>query len=71
MDQHPLTTGSDRPLTEGLAVFGIIYPLYAKSLWPRLRDALQSALVDKNGALFLCAGGGTPGTWVKLTVTPA
>ncbi len=53
IDQQPLDTGSDRPLTEGLATAGIAYPLYAKSLWPRLRDALQRAIDDGDGAPLL------------------
>ena len=27
--------------------------------------------VDSQGQLFLCTGAGSPGTWVKVTVTPA
>jgi pimeloyl-ACP methyl ester carboxylesterase len=44
IDQKPLPTSSGRQLTEGLATSGLIYPLYAKTLWPRLRDALSQAI---------------------------
>jgi hypothetical protein len=28
-------------------------------------------VVDRNGALYLCTASGTPGTWVKVSTTPA
>jgi hypothetical protein len=28
-------------------------------------------VIDDTGAMFLCTGSGTPGSWVKFTVTKA
>ena len=45
VDAQPLTTSQGRPLTEALAVLGIIGSLYDNDYgWPRLAEALQSAL---------------------------
>jgi hypothetical protein len=52
IDRQPLPTSDDRPLTEGLAVFGIILPLYVKEYWPLLTLALQSA-IDGSGDRLL------------------
>ena len=52
IDQKPLRTSSGRELTEGLATAGIAYPLYSKTLWPRLRDALSQALVGDGSQLL-------------------
>ena len=53
VDQHPLGTGTDRPLTEALATSGIAYPLYARQLWPSLKDALRQALDHGDGSALL------------------
>ena len=54
LDAQPLPTDDpDRPLTKGLALYGIAYPLYAESLWPGLTLALQSALVEGDGRQLL------------------
>ena len=53
VDQHPMPTGTDRPLTEGLATAGIAYPLYARQLWPSLRAALQQAIGQGDGSQLL------------------
>lgn len=50
---NPLPTGKPRKLTEGWALLGIFFPLYAKSLWPTLTQALQQAINSGNGALLL------------------
>jgi pimeloyl-ACP methyl ester carboxylesterase len=53
IDQQPLRTSySDRQLEVGTAFYGLIYPLYAKELWPVLDQALQLAL-DGDGTLLL------------------
>ncbi|MBV9832193.1 MAG: alpha/beta fold hydrolase [Marmoricola sp.] len=53
VDQHPMPTGGDRPLTEALATAGIAYPLYARQLWPSLTDALRQAVQQGNGSGLL------------------
>jgi len=54
LDARPLPTDDpDRPLTEGLALYGIAYPLYAESLWPGLTLALQGALDTGDGRQLL------------------
>jgi pimeloyl-ACP methyl ester carboxylesterase len=51
---RPLITGSDRRLTYGLALTGVLYALYSKSFWPRLATALISATNgDGSGLLRL------------------
>jgi pimeloyl-ACP methyl ester carboxylesterase len=53
LDREPLKTADpDRPLTEGLASFGITSPLYDKSEWPRLTKAFTAAM-NGDGAPFL------------------
>jgi len=52
-DAHPLPTGSDRELTEGLALSGIFLPLYVKEYWPSLTSALRAAIQDDNGKQLL------------------
>jgi pimeloyl-ACP methyl ester carboxylesterase len=52
VDRNPLPTSSRRRLTQALATTGIIMPLYVKEYWPRLRNALASAL-DGNGSRLL------------------
>jgi pimeloyl-ACP methyl ester carboxylesterase len=53
-DARPLRSSSGRPVTQSLVVLGLIYPLYAKSLWPTLRIALGQAL-NGNGTTLLYA----------------
>ncbi|GAB7191598.1 alpha/beta hydrolase [Kineococcus sp. NUM-3379] len=43
LDSAPLPTGTPRPLTQGLAYLGVAQPLYARSLWPTLTQALTAA----------------------------
>ena len=44
LDAEPLkTSDADRPLTQGMAEWGLGYPLYAKASWPDLTKALAAA----------------------------
>lgn len=52
IDASPLSTSSDRDLTVGNAVYGIITPLYSKENWPLLDQGLEEAL-DGNGDTLL------------------
>jgi pimeloyl-ACP methyl ester carboxylesterase len=52
VDATPLRTTESRRLTEGLASYGIILPLYLKEFWPLLTNAL-SAAINGNGEPLL------------------
>ena len=52
IDANPLPTSSDRELTEGLALYGIILPLYVEKYWPLLTVALKQA-IDGRGERLL------------------
>jgi len=52
VDQEPLPTGSGRPLTSGLALYGIVAPLYSRDTWILLSQALRSAF-DGDGSTLL------------------
>ncbi|MCZ7433137.1 alpha/beta hydrolase [Streptomyces sp. WMMC1477] len=43
IDEDPLPTSSGRELTEGQALYGLVTPLYSKSSWPALEEALEEA----------------------------
>lgn len=43
IDAAPLPTSSGRKLTQGLAVTGLVLPLYSKQSWPALTSALDAA----------------------------
>ncbi len=43
LDAEPLRTSSGRPLTQALATYGIVLPLYVERLWPLLTVALRAA----------------------------
>ncbi|MFE7972412.1 alpha/beta hydrolase [Streptomyces shenzhenensis] len=43
LDAQPLPASSGRRLTQSLAVIGIALPLYSKSRWPELTEALKAA----------------------------
>ncbi|MER6524850.1 alpha/beta hydrolase [Streptomyces sp. NPDC001508] len=43
LDTQPLPATSGRGLTQSLAVIGIALPLYSKSRWPELTEALRAA----------------------------
>jgi pimeloyl-ACP methyl ester carboxylesterase len=54
VETRPLPTDDDRDLTQGLAVYGIVTPLYNRSLWILLSQALRAALGgDGSGLLRL------------------
>lgn len=55
LDKSPLPTSGERPLTEGLAVYGIILPLYLKDYWPLLTAALDQAIKGNGDALLRLA----------------
>lgn len=52
VDEAPLETGTDRPLTVGNAFYGIVAPLYNRDYWVLLSQALRSG-IDGDGALLL------------------
>lgn len=53
VDKSPMDTGdANRPLTESLAFYGIVLPLYDEQSWPALTQALSGAF-DGNGELLL------------------
>lgn len=43
LDVRPMRTTAGRPLTQPLAITGLIYPMYSPYLWADLRDALAMA----------------------------
>jgi hypothetical protein len=55
LDAHPIPAGDadGRRLGETLATTGVIAAMYDKSAWPRLREALTSAMKENNGAGLL------------------
>ncbi|MEU6381780.1 alpha/beta hydrolase [Streptomyces sp. NPDC046909] len=57
LDADPLPTGSDRELTQTLAVTGIVLPLYSKASWPTLTSALEAAEQGDGSELLTLADG--------------
>ncbi|MEU5886277.1 alpha/beta hydrolase [Streptomyces sp. NPDC047461] len=57
LDANPLPTGSDRKLTQTLAVTGIVLPLYSKASWPTLTSALEAAEQGDGSELLTLADG--------------
>jgi pimeloyl-ACP methyl ester carboxylesterase len=55
VDEQPLTTSSGRPLTLGLAITGIITPLYDRGSWIVLSQALRSAFGGDGSLLLVLA----------------
>ncbi|MBW5422234.1 alpha/beta fold hydrolase [Streptomyces sp. BG9H] len=55
VDRAPLPAGdsSGRKLGEALATTGVIAAMYDEAAWPQLRDALGSAIRNKDGAALL------------------
>jgi pimeloyl-ACP methyl ester carboxylesterase len=55
LDAHPIPAGDadGRRLGEALATTGVIAAMYDKSAWPRLREALTSAMKENDGAGLL------------------
>ncbi|MFK4065090.1 alpha/beta hydrolase [Streptomyces sp. NPDC029674] len=68
LDREPLTVGGvgggagggvgGRKLGEALATTGVIAAMYDEAGWPQLRDALTSAMKDKDGAGLLALSDG-------------
>jgi pimeloyl-ACP methyl ester carboxylesterase len=52
LDASPMPAG-ERELTEGLAFYGIITPLYNRDYWILLSSALRSAIEDDDGTALL------------------
>jgi pimeloyl-ACP methyl ester carboxylesterase len=57
IDANPLPTGSDRKLTQTLAVTGIVLPLYSEASWPTLTSALEAAEQGDGSELLTLADG--------------
>ncbi len=55
LDRAPLPTDGRRVLTEGRGTYGLVYPLYARSLWKYLDAALRQALDGDGTALLALA----------------
>ncbi|GAA2952605.1 alpha/beta hydrolase [Streptomyces enissocaesilis] len=55
LDKKQLTTSTGRPLTQSLAVTGIIAPLYGEDGWPALTKALREAENGDGTALLTLA----------------
>ncbi|WP_326767696.1 alpha/beta hydrolase [Streptomyces sp. NBC_01591] len=53
IDKKPLPTRSGRELNDSLAVTGIVMPLYSKSNWPFLTQALDEAEKTGTGNMLL------------------
>ncbi|MFF0014512.1 alpha/beta hydrolase [Streptomyces sp. NPDC005374] len=55
LDAHPIPTGDadGRSLGEALATTGVIAAMYDESSWAQLREALASAMKEKDGAGLL------------------
>lgn len=51
-DAKPLSGDGKREVTQGLAVLGVIYPLYVKEYWTRLEQAVADG-VNGNGTRLL------------------
>ena len=57
LDGDPLPTGTERELTEGLALYGIWAPLYNEASWPALDAALGAAFEGDGSVLLQLADG--------------
>jgi pimeloyl-ACP methyl ester carboxylesterase len=55
LDRRPMPTADGRRLTEGLALTGIIQPLYSQSSWKYLTQALDAAEQGDGTGLLLMA----------------
>ncbi|MFI8433336.1 alpha/beta hydrolase [Streptomyces sp. NPDC079020] len=49
IDKNPLPTSTGRMLNESLAITGIVTPLYSRSSWPNLTEALDEAENGRTG----------------------
>ncbi len=55
VDAEPLTTDSGRPLTQGLATYGLVTPLYNRDYWLLLSSALRQGFAGDGTALLQLA----------------
>lgn len=55
VDAEPLPTDSDRMLTQGLATYGLITPLYNRDYWMLLSSALRQGFAGDGTALLQLA----------------
>jgi pimeloyl-ACP methyl ester carboxylesterase len=55
VDAEPLPTGTDRELTEGRALYGIIWPLYVRDYWFLLSGALRQGFSSDGAGLLQLA----------------
>jgi len=53
IQERPLPAGGGRTLRAGNAFYGIIMPLYARSLWPALDASLQAAIKGDGSKLMM------------------
>ena len=53
LEGSPLPTGTERELTQALAVSGILASLYDDRFWPILNQALSDAIGNDDGAMLL------------------
>lgn len=54
LEKQPMKTDDPgRPLTEGLGMIGTWLPLYVKSYWPQLTEALRAAIEHGDGSKLL------------------
>jgi hypothetical protein len=72
VEEQPLPTTSGRELTAGLAVYGIVAPLYSRGNWILLSQALRTAFDGDGSALMLLADSYTSrssdGSYAKNTM---
>jgi pimeloyl-ACP methyl ester carboxylesterase len=54
-DARPLSGDGKRQVTQGIAVLGVIYPLYVKDYWQRLEKAVEDGLTGDGGRLLALA----------------
>ncbi|HEY3003047.1 MAG TPA: alpha/beta hydrolase [Kribbellaceae bacterium] len=52
-DANPLPGDGPRRVTQGIAVLGVIFPLYVKDYWPRLERAVDDAVDKQDGSRLL------------------
>lgn len=54
-DAKPLSGDGKRQVTQGIAVLGVIFPLYVKEYWPRLEKAVEAGLTGDGSRLLSLA----------------
>ena len=58
VEASPMPTGTARPLTVALAMYALWAPLYVRTNWPQLTDALTAAITQGSGKLMLALADG-------------